>query len=42
MNSSHHRIFKCIAFISSHYFSVINLDVALLLNDFSEFDFVSQ
>ena len=27
MNSSHHRIFKCIGFVSSHYVSVINLNV---------------
>ena len=42
MNSSHHRIFKYIGFVSSHYVSVINLDVVSSFNVFSEFDFISQ
>ena len=42
MNSSHHRIFKCIGFVPSHYVGVINLDVAPFFSVFSKFDFVSQ
>ena len=41
-NSSHHRIFKCIGFVSNHYFSVINLDVVPSFSVFREFDSVSQ
>ena len=41
-NSSHHKIFKYISFIPSHYVSVINLDVVLSFIVFSEFDYVSQ
>ena len=42
MKSSHHRIFKCTGFMSSHYGSAINLDVASSFNVFSEFDYVPQ
>ena len=42
MNSSHHRIFKCIAFVSSQYVSAINLDTIPSFSVFNEFDYVSQ
>ena len=42
MKSSHHRIFKYIGFMPSHYVSAINLDVTSSYSVFSEFDFVSQ
>ena len=29
MNSSNHRIFKCMGFMPSHYVSAINLDLAV-------------
>ena len=38
MNSSHHKIFKCIDFVPSHSVSVINLDVILSFSVFNEFD----
>ena len=41
MNSNHHRIFKCIEFVPSHYVSIINLDAAPSFNVFSKIDFVS-
>ena len=39
---SHHKILKCISFVSSHYVSVINLNIMLSFNVFREFDYVSQ
>ena len=43
INSSNHRIFKCVNFMStSHYVSAINLDVAPSFNVFNEFDYVFQ
>ena len=42
MNSSHHRILKCIGCMPSHYISAINLDTASFFSVFSEFNFVSQ
>ena len=42
LNSSHHRIFKCIGFLPSHYISAINLDVVSSFSIVSEFDYVSQ
>ena len=42
MNFSYLRIFKCIRFVSNHYISDINLDVALSFHVFNEFDFIYQ
>ena len=42
MNYSHHKIFKCIGFVPSHYVNAINLNVASSFNVFSEFDYMFQ
>ena len=42
MNSSHFRTFKYIGFVSSHYFSAINMDDAPSFNVFSKFGYMSQ
>ena len=42
LNSSHCKFFKCIGFVSSHYISVINLDVTSSFSVFSKFNVVSQ
>ena len=42
MNSSNHRIFNCMGFMPSHYFSAINLDLASSFNVFNEFDSMFQ
>ena len=42
LDSSHYKIFKYIGFVSSHYISVINLDVMSSFNVFSTFYCVSH
>ena len=37
---SHHRIFKCIGFVSGHCVCAINLDVMSSFSVFNEFDYV--
>ena len=39
MNSSHHKILKCIDFLPSHYINVINLDTTSFFSVFSEFNY---
>ena len=41
MKFSHRRIFKYTGFMSSHYISDINLNVASFFSIFSEFDYES-
>ena len=42
MNYNYYKIFQYIGFLSSHYVSIITLNVAPFFSVFSKFDFFSQ